>query len=226
MIKYINYHFLYLFNKKGLITLLLIFLLSFIVFFYLAGGFYSEAERLMLMSEYLYEYNKEAFMLINIILGFWIINSSKEMFIIDEPHVLIINKKKYIYTKIIAYYLFYMFICLFLYSIYQIVSLVLYGFRKFNYIIFVNLLFNISLTHLFILLISGSNKNILLTILLFISYMIVIGLYFINFNFVNIILFFYPFSNDLYPIYGYLHIVLINILLFTIVFYKHYTNIH
>lgn len=223
MIKYISYHFLYLFNKKTILFLLGIFLLSFLIFFYLAGGFYSEAERLIMIAETLKEYNKESFLFINIIIGLWIINSSKEIFTLQEPHVVLINRQVYIYTKIIGYYLFYFFMCLFMYFIMQVALILLYGFRPFNYLILLNLIINILLTHLFILLVSGYNKNLLFTILFSVIYIIINGLYFINNFLIEIVLFFLPFLNHLYPIYGYYHLFLVIVLLFTLTIYKHLT---
>ena len=95
--------------------------------FYLGGGFESKVERILNLKMYISEYNEETFKLLNILISFFIINLSKDIFILDEPHIFIISKKKYLITKIIAYLLYYFILICIFYAVYQLSMLFFMG---------------------------------------------------------------------------------------------------
>ncbi len=225
MIKFIKYHFLYLFNKKWLLFIAIISLLSALIFFFLGSGHLSEVERLLNMKELIKAYDYESFIVINLLIGFWVINAIKELFILEEPHILLIHKRKYIQSKIIAYTLFYFLVTLFIYSVYMSIRLILFGLRPFSNLFLFNLLLNILLIHLLMVVIGGKNKNILLSISLFIIFILINGLYFIDYWLLNMVLFFIPYLNFEYPLFGYVHTFLVILLLNVIAFYKHFSDL-
>lgn len=177
------------------------------------------------MYELLNEYDKESFLIINIIVGLWVINASKDIFSLNEPHVYLIDKSKYIRSKIVAYYLFYGFITVFLYGVYQIVKISFYGFRPFDYLILINVLFNLLFIHLLVVILNNRSRNVLFTVILFIVYLLLNGLYFINHWFIDMLLIFIPFLNYSYSLYGYTHIILILINLYIISVYIESMNV-
>lgn len=197
------------------------FIISGFLFYYLANGFDSSLLRLLETKEYLTEFENEAFLICNIILSIWIIGSSKEMFTLEEDHILLINKSKYIRSKIIAYHLYYCFICLLLYGVYQIVTVYLYGFRPFNYRFILNLLINVSLIHLSVVLAAGRNKNIFLTMIYILVFLILNTLATIDFYKKDLLMLFLPLQTLSYPINGYLHIGFILIIYYLMGCYKH-----
>ncbi|NLN51052.1 MAG: hypothetical protein GX149_05475 [Acholeplasmataceae bacterium] len=223
MIKFIYYHLLYLFNKKWLFLLGIVVLSCSLLFSYLSGGFETEVERLLQTSNNLIEYEEEAFLIINLLLSVWIIGASKEIFSFEEPHVVLINKTKYLKTKIIAYWLYYLFVGILIYGIYQIILVSFYSLRPFNYLFIFNLLINISITHLAVILLSGNNKNILLSMVFIIVFLLLNGLNTTEFWFNEIIFFFFPLQNLKHSSFGYLHCLVFIITTYYLAFYKHFS---
>lgn len=223
MLKFIRYHLLYLFNDLWILLAIIMMTVSSVLFFYMGNGFDSEVLRILEKKSYLIDFQNEAFLICNIILSIWIIGASKEIFVLEEPEILLINKPKYIKSKVLAYLIYYLFISLLLYGVYQIIVVSLYGIVKFNYIFIINLLINVSLTHLIVVLGSGNNKNILLTMIFIVIYLITNILQKTDFPFVNYFNFFIPILNLDYPTFGYLHEFLIMFLIYFIATHKHIT---
>ncbi len=222
--KWIKYHFSYLKDKKWMLILTLIFVALWIVFFYLGGGFESKVERILNLKTYIYEYEEETFRLLNILIAFFIINLSKDIFILDEPHIFIINKKKYLITKIITYLLYYFILIFIFYTVYQVIYIVLYGFNPFNYRYLTSLLINSAIIHGLTILLLGQGKAILKMILMLIMYLLLDRLLLLNYPFIEIINFYYPLTNLSYPMLGYKHIFLYVITVYILAFYKHYES--
>lgn len=221
MFKFIKYHLLYLFNNLWLLLSVIMIFISGFLFYYLANGFDSSLLRLLEAGEYLLEFENEAFLICNIILSVWIIGASKEMFTLEEDHILLINKSKYIRSKIVAYLLYYCFISFLLYGVYQIVTVHLYGFRPFNYQFILNLIINVCLVHLIVVLVSGRNKNIFLTMIFIIIFLIFNALGTLDFYKKDLLMLFLPLQTLSYPLNGYLHIILVLTLIYFIGCYKH-----
>lgn len=196
-------------------------IVSSFLFYYLGYGFDHFLNRLLYYNEYLLEFETEAYLLINIILSVWIIGASKEMFTLDEPHILLINKKKYINSKIIAYLLYYLFITVLLYGVYQLIVILLYGYLNFNYLFLFNLLLNVSAIHLIVVLVSGNNKNIFLTMIYITVFLIINMTLNIDFKYQEYIMFFLPLQPLSYPVYGYIHNVLLLVLVYLFSYSKH-----
>lgn len=221
MIKFIKYHLLYLFNDLWLLLAIIMCIVSGFLFIYLGNGFDSYLLRLLERQNYLKEFEQEAFLVCNLILCVWVIGASKEMFNINDPQIMIINKKKYITSKIIAYLLYYSFISLLIYGMYQIVVYFLYGVVKYNYDFIIHLLLNVSLVHLMIVCFSGKNKNILVTIIFIVIYLIVNTILQAEFYLKDILDFFIPYLSLKHPKMGYIHNLLMMMLLYIIASYKH-----
>lgn len=224
MIKFIRYHLLYLFNNLWIIFIFLIMLISGLMFYYLGGGFDSSSLRLLELNTYLIELEHEAFLICNIALSVWIIGASKEIFLLEEDYIMIINKKRYIKSKIIAYLIYYLFIGLLLFGSYQVICFILYGPVKFNYKFLINLMINISLIHFIVVLTMGKNKNILITIIYLFIYIMLFNLLNISFLYKDYIFMFIPLLNLSYPNNGYIHTLLIIYLLYFLSYYKHITS--
>lgn len=207
-----------------MLILTLIFVALWIVFFYLGGGFESKVERILNLKTYIYEYEEETFRLLNILITFFIINLSKDIFILDEPHIFIINKKKYLITKIITYLLYYFILIFIFYAVYQVIYIVLYGFNPFNYRYLTSLFVNSAIIHGLTILLLGQGKAILKMILMLIMYLLLDRLLLLNYPFIEIISFYYPLTNLSYPILGYKHIFLYVITVYILAFYKHYES--
>ncbi len=221
MIKFIVYHFYHLFNKKWFFFLVLLLIASFFVLFYLGGGFEDKTTRLLNEASWLKEYENESFLIINSLIGFWIIGASKEMFFQQTAFVVLINKKKYTASKIISYWFYYLLIIIFVYGNYQIVRIILYDFRPFDYTFLINLIINGTIVHLLITTISGKSKQIIATIIFYLAFLITAGLYMIDLKINNYILFFIPFLSLEIPMFGYLHIVFYLLLVYCLAVYKH-----
>lgn len=220
--KWINYHFSNLKDKKWFIILSLIFLLLWGVFFYLGGGFDGRVERLLNSNTYQLEYEQETFMLLNLLMAFFIINMSKDIFELDEPHIMIINKQAYLMTKIITYYLYYVIMIISFYAVYQVMYVLLYGFNPFNYMYIFHLLINALCIHGFSILILGQGKAILKTILLLILFLLLDRLIYLNVSWLIIINFYYPLQTLKSPILGYWHVLLYAVILYILGYYKHH----
>lgn len=221
MIKFIKYHLLYLFNDLWIILAIVMCIISGFLFFYLGAGFDSSLLRLLESNNYLKEFEHEAFLVCNLILSIWVINATKEMFIINDPEIMLINKKKYVKAKIVAYLFYYCFISLLVYGMYQIIVFFLYGVVKYNYCFIVHLLLNIFLVHLIVVSFSGKNKNILLSMIYLIIYLILSTLLQTNFYLKGILEFFIPYLSLNSPSFGYIHSLLFLFLLYSIASYKH-----
>lgn len=207
-----------------MLILSLIFVVLWLVFFYLGGGFESRVERILNLKMYTHEYEEETFSLLNILISFFIINLSKDIFILDEPHIFIISKKKYLMTKIIAYLLYYFILIFIFYAVYQVIYIILYGFNPFNYRYLTSLLINSMIIHGLAILLLGQGKAILKMILMLIMYLLLDRLLLLNHSFIEIIYFYYPLTNLSYPMLGYKHIFLYVITLYISAFYKHYKS--
>lgn len=221
MIKFIKYHLLYLFNDLWLILAVVMCIVSAFLFFYLGNGFDSYLLRLLEKNNYLKEFEHEGFLVCNLVLSFWIINASKEMFIINDPNIMVINKKKYVKSKIIAYLIYYCFISVLVYGMYQLIVFILYGTVKYNYNFIIHLLFNVCLIHLIIVLFTGKNKNMLLSVIYLIIYLIFNTIMQTEFYLKSVIHFFIPYLNLNLPKFGYIHNILSISFLYHIASYRH-----
>lgn len=221
MVKFIKYHLLYLFNDLWLLLSVIMIIISGFLFYYLGYGFDSSLLRLLETNEYLLEFENEAFLICNIILSIWIIGASKEMFTLEEDHVMLINKKRYKKSKIIAYLLYYCFISLLLYGVYQIITVSLYGLRPFNYRFIIHLIINVCLVHLVVVFASGRNKNIFLTMIYILIFLIFNTLTTIDFYRKDLLMLFLPIQTLNHPANGYLHVLFVLLIIYLIGCYKH-----
>lgn len=221
MIKFIKYHLLYLFNDLWIILAIVLCLISGFLFFYFGAGFDSSLLRLLERDNYLKEFETEAFLVCNLILSIWVINATKEIFIINDPEIMLICKKKYVKAKIIAYLFYYCFISLLVYGMYQINVFFLYGAVKYNYHFIIHLLFNICLIHLIVVSFSGKSKNILLSVIYLICYLIFTTILKTDFYLKGVLEFFIPYLGLNEPNFGYIHNILFLLLLYYIASYKH-----
>lgn len=221
MIKFIKYHLLYLFNDLWIILAVVMCLVSAFLFFYLGAGFDSYLLRILEKNNYLKEFEHEAFLVCNLVLSIWIINASKEMFIINDPNIMVINKKIYVKSKIIAYLIYYCFISILVYGMYQVIVFLLYGTVKYNYNFIIHLLFNVCLIHLIVVLVSGKNKNMLLSVIYLTIYLMFNTIIQTEFYLKRAIYFFIPYLTLNIPQLGYLHNVLLLSLLYYLAAYKH-----
>lgn len=224
MIKFIKYHLLYLFNNLWLVLAFIMCIVSLFLFFYLGNGFDSGLLRLLESEVYLKEFESEAFLVSNMVLSIWIIGASKEMFIVDDPHIMVINKKFYVKSKILAYLLYYMFISVLIYGMYQVVVFMLYGVVKYNYSFLIHLLLNVLLIHLLVVLLSGNNKNILVMMIYIVCYLIFSTILRSEFYLKGALEFFMPYLSLSYPSFGYLHILLMSLLIYYLGSFKHISN--
>ncbi len=225
MIKWVKYHFLHLNDKKWKITSIILITIVFLMFAYFGGIFDSKIERLLFRDRYLLEYEIETFTLLNILSIFLVLMGTKELYLLDEPHVLLLNKRKYLISKSISYLLFYFLIFFIFYFLYQIVIVLLYGFIKFNYDYLIHLLLNIFLIHSLTLLISGKTKSMLKMILMLIVFFILTKIEELNFYALNNIYLFFPIKTLKKPTEGYLHQVLISIFYYILAIFKHEKSI-
>lgn len=219
--KWIRYHFSYLKDKKWLLILLSIFMLLFVIFFYLGGGFDPHVDVLLDINNYQQDYHKETFTLLSFVMAFFIIHMSKDIFQLDEPHIILINKRKYIITKMMTYWLYYVLMIISFYAVYQVIFIVLYGFYPFMYFYLYHLIFNATLIHALVVLILGQGKALLKTILLLIIYLILDRILLIEHPLMRVLVFFYPITNLGEPLFGYVHLILYSALIYIIGYYKH-----
>lgn len=190
-------------------------------FFYLGGGFESYIERLLHLETYQLEYELETFTLLNLIMALFIITMSKDIFLLDEPHILLIHKQKYIASKIIAYLLYYLMMSIIAYGVYQVIYVLLYGFSRFNYNYLIHLLFNVTVIHGLATLVLGQGKALLKMIVVLIVYLLLDRLIQLNHPYMDIVHFFYPVKTLLMPKLGYLHSLLYIIIIYILAYHKH-----
>lgn len=188
---------------------------------YFAGLFDGKIERLLFSERYLKEYERETFTFLNILIIILVLMGSKEIYLLDEPHILLINKRKYIVSKAVAYLFFYWIIFIVIYFLYQVVLISIYGFRQFNYYFLINLLLNIALNHSVILLISGKTKSILKIILFLMLLFLFNKVKEINISYISNLELFYPSLALSLPKAGYVHVILISVFYYALAFFKH-----
>ena len=201
-----------------------IFILLWGILLYIGGFFEGKTELVLYVESYILEYNEESFQVLNLLFGFFIINASKEMLILEEPHILIINRKKYIISKAITYLIYYYILIILFYAVYQCVFVFLYGFHIFDYRHIGHLLLNATFMHGFTLLIEGKNHSFVKTIFLFILYISLDQINDIKNPFIKIIHFYYPVLDLNYPIFGYGHVMLMIVFLYSVALNKHVNN--
>ncbi len=219
--KWINYHFSQLKDKRWFLILSLIFLILWVLFFYLGGGFEHKLERILHLETYIYEYEQETFTLLNLLMAFFIINMSRDIFLLDEPHILLIHKPKYIVSKMITYLMYYLLMILIAYGVYQVMYVILFGFHRFNYTYIIHLMLNAFLIHGITILILGQGKAILKTIVILMLFLLLDRLVYLSHPYFEIMHFFYPIKTLNYPNLGYLHSVLYLLILYTLSYHKH-----
>lgn len=221
MIKWIKYHFLHLNDKRWKITTIVVMVFVVVMILYLGGALDTEVERLLFRDRNLLELKYETFTLLNLLALIWVLMGTKEIFLLEEPHILLINKTKYLISKAITYLLFYLLLFMVFYGLYQLVVVYLYGFINFDYKYIIHLALNINLIHSILLLLSGKTKNIMKMILLIIVLFALDKLKEINNFTFNIIDMFYPLLSLDYPYNGYGHVILISIFYYILAIIKH-----
>ena len=178
-------------------------------------------ERLLNYHEYSKTYEIEAFIVINLLLSLWVFISSKELFCFEEPHVVIISKKKYIVSKITSYLIFYLSITLLFYGIYQIIRSISFGINPFNYNFMFHLVLNVCMVHGITVLVLGESKSILVSILFALLIVLLDRLNMFDNLLTKYINFFYPILDLNHPVYGYIHVLLMIILIYSLAITKH-----
>lgn len=221
LIKWIRYHFLHLNDKKWKLTSLSLILVVLMMFLYFGGLLDGSIERILFKERYLFDYELETFTLLNVLIIIWVLMGTKEIYLLDEPHILLINKSKYLISKAVAYLLFYFIIFSLMYFLYQIVLVSLYGFMRFNYYFLIHLLLNIFLVHSVVLLISGKTRSILKMILLIIILFSLDQLKGLKLEYFKNISLFYPSLSQRRPNEGYLHIILISLFYYLLALFRH-----
>ena len=201
-------------------TILSLFIIVLVMFLYFAGIFDSKVERLLFKERYLNEYELETFTLLNFLSNIWILMSSKEIFNLEEPHILLINKRKYIISKVIAYLMLYLIVFISIYGIYQVVLVLMYGFVKFNYLYIIHLSLNVVLIHSFIVFISGKSKSVIKMVLLVVLLFALDQLKNTNLSYLKLIHFYYPTLTLIKPNFSYLHVILVSLFYYSCSFYK------
>lgn len=201
-------------------VLMIAFFLTLILGYF--GSLYEPVtERLLHYCEYSESYETDAYIVINLLLSLWVFISSKELFCFEEPHVVIISKKKYIVSKIVSYLIFYLCITLLLYGIYQIIKIISFGVNSFDYNFIVHLILNVSMVHGITVLVLGESKSILVTILFALLIVLLDRINMFDNLLTKYINFFYPILDLKHPIYGYIHVLLMIILIYYLAITKH-----
>lgn len=224
MIKWVRYHFLHLNEKRWYWAIFWLVIVVVLLFFYFGGFLEAPLERLFFEKEYLFEYQVETFTLLNLLAIIWVLMGTKEIYLLDEPHIFIINKRKYIISKAIAYLIFYQLIFLLFYSLYQLVLVALFGFMNFDYSYLWHLLLNVFFLHGFVIFISGKTSSVIKMILLIVLLFSLDKLKGIDFRGVNLLSCFYPTLSLTKPKKGYLEIVLTGLFYYFSGFFKHENN--
>ena len=221
MIKWLRYHLSYLFDKKNILILSSILIVVTFFLLFIGGVFESYLERLIKVNEYLNDYDRESFIFLNMILSIWVMSSSKEMFNFDEPHVKLIHKGKYITSKVITYALYYVLIGTIFFFVYQVIRTILFGVYRYPFNYLGHLIHNMLLIHLLCLLFSGKNKSILTTILFTLFIIGLDRLLLVDYYLLDIFRFYYPIYDLNFPLFGYIHSIILMVLFLFIAILKH-----
>ena len=219
--KWIKYHFLFLMDKKWWLMVFVIALCLTLILGYFGSLYEPITERLLNYQEYSESYEKEAFIVINLLLSLWVFISSKELLCFEEPHVVTISKKKYLISKIISYLIFYLCITFLFYGIYQIIKCVSFGVNPFNYHFMLHLVLNVSIVHGITVLALGKSKSILVSILFTLLIVLLDRLTMFDNLLTKYITFFYPILDLNHPVYGYIHVLLMIVLIYFLAITKH-----
>lgn len=211
----------YLLDKKNLLILSIILVVVTFFLLFIGGIFESPVERLIKVRAYIEDYDRESFIFLNMILSIWVMTSSKEMFNLDEPHVKLIHETKYTTSKIITYGIYYTLIAMLFFFFYQVIRALLYGMYQYPLHYLSHLIHNMLLIHALCLLFSGKNKSILTTILFTLLIIGLDRLLLIDYYILDILRFYYPIYGLNRPMFGYLHSIILIILLSYIATLKH-----